>query len=146
MSIANNKKAYHDYFVLEKYEAGIVLMGTEIKSIREGKVNIKDSYARIKDNECLLLNMHISKYKHGNRFNHEEDRERKLLLHKKEIKKLGDIVKKERLSLIPLNIYITKGVAKVEIGLCKGKKLYDKRNSLKEKDQLRRAQSAMKNY
>ena len=129
-----NRKARYDYEIEDEYEAGIVLTGTEIKSIRNGKANIKDSYAIIKNNEAYLLNTHISEYTEGNRFNHEETRTRKLLLHKKEIYKLRDKLEIEGYTLIPLKIYFVKGRAKVLIGVAKGKKLYDKRQSLKEKD------------
>ena len=133
-----NRKARYDYEIEDTYEAGIVLTGTEIKSIREGKVNIKDSYAIIRNNEIYLLNTHISTYKEGNIFNHEEDRTRKLLLHKKEIIKIDNEVTTKRYTLIPLKIYFVRGKAKVELGVCQGKKLYDKRESIKEKDIKRR--------
>lgn len=129
-----NRKASYNYFVEETYEAGIVLTGTEIKSIRQGKCNIKDSYAIIRDNEIYLLNAHISHYEQGNIFNHDETRTRKLLLNKKEILKLNNKVNLEGYTLIPLKIYFVKGRAKVLIGICKGKKNYDKRESIKEKD------------
>lgn len=129
-----NRQANYNYFVLETYEAGIVLKGTEIKSIRNGKCNIKDSYAIIKNDEAFLLNAHISPYENGNIFNHEETRTRKLLLNKKEIFKLRDKVMIEGNTLIPLKIFFSKGKAKVLIGVCKGKKNYDKRESIKEKD------------
>ena len=129
-----NRRAKFDYFIDEAIEAGIVLTGTEIKSIREGKVNIKDSYAIIKNNELYLLNTHISSYEKGNIFNHEEDRTRKLLMHKKEILKLNNKVTLEGYTLIPLKIYFNKGKAKVLIGLCKGKKSYDKRETIKKRD------------
>ncbi|MBQ9854388.1 MAG: SsrA-binding protein SmpB [Bacilli bacterium] len=129
-----NRQANYNYFVLETYEAGIVLKGTEIKSIRNGKCNIKDSYAIIKNDEVFLLNAHISPYENGNIFNHEETRTRKLLLNKKEIYKLRDKVMIEGNTLIPLKIFFSKGKAKVLIGVCKGKKNYDKRESIKEKD------------
>ena len=129
-----NRKARHDYIIEDEYEAGIVLTGTEIKSIRAGKANIKDSYAIIKNEEIFLLNTHISSYEKGNIFNHEENRTRKLLLHKKEIKKLNNKINLEGYTLIPLKIYFIKGKAKVLIGLCKGKKNYDKRETIKERD------------
>ena len=129
-----NRKARYDYEIEDTYEAGIVLTGTEIKSIREGKVNIKDSYAIIRNNEIYLLNTHISTYKEGNIFNHEEDRTRKLLLHKKEIYKIRDKVEKEGYSLVPVKLYLKDGRAKILLGIARGKKLYDKRQSLKEKD------------
>ena len=129
-----NRQASHNYFITDTYEAGIALTGTEIKSIRNGKCNIKDSYAIIKNYEAYLLNAHISAYEQGNRFNHEETRTRKLLLHKKEILKLKDKVELEGYTLIPLKIYFKNGLAKVSLGVCKGKKNYDKKETLKEKD------------
>ena len=129
-----NKKAYFDYFVEREIEAGIVLTGTEIKSIRKGSANLKDCYCRIKDNEVFLLNMFIAKYDEGNRFNHEERRTRKLLLHKREIKKIKDEIMLDGYSLIPLKMYFVKDKIKVLIGVCKGKKLYDKRETIKERD------------
>ena len=138
-----NRQASFNYFVEETYEAGIVLKGTEIKSIRNGKCNIKDSYAIIKNNEAYLLNTHISAYEEGNIFNHEETRTRKLLLHKKEILKLRDKVDLQGLTLIPLKVYFKKNKAKVLLGLAKGKKTYDKRESIKERDIKRNLE---KNY
>ncbi len=129
-----NRKARYDYEIEDTYEAGIVLTGTEIKSIREGKVNIKDSYAIIRNNEIYLLNTHISIYKEGNIFNHEEDRTRKLLLHKKEILKLRDKLEVEGYTLVPLKIYFVKNKAKVLIGVAKGKKNYNKKETIKERD------------
>ncbi len=129
-----NKKAYFDYTILEEIEAGISLVGTEIKSVRKGSVDLKDSFITIKNNEAFILNMYIAKYEQGNIFNHEERRTRKLLLHKKEIKKLKEKVSTEGLTLIPLKLYFKKNYVKVLIGLCKGKKLYDKRASIKERD------------
>ena len=129
-----NKKAYFNYFVIKEIEAGIVLQGTEIKSIRKGSVDLKDSYIRIKNNEIYLINCYIEKYNEGNTFNHEQTRERKLLLHKKEIKKLYEEVMQEGYSLVPLRIYLKDGIAKVLIGLVKGKKLYDKRETIKKRD------------
>ena len=129
-----NRQASHNYFIFDTYEAGIALTGTEIKSIRNGKCNIKDSYAIIKSNEVFLLNAHISSYEGGNIFNHEETRTRKLLLHKKEILKLNDKITLEGYTLIPLKIYFKGSKAKVLIGVCKGKKNYDKKETLKEKD------------
>lgn len=126
-TIARNKKAYHDYFVLETYEAGIELFGTEIKSIRAGRVNLKDSYCSVDGGEMFANGMHISPYEQGNRFNRDPLRKKRLLLHKKEIMKLFGESQQQGLSIIPLEIYITKGRAKLKIGLCKGKKLYDKR-------------------
>ena len=140
-----NRKANYDYQVTETYEAGIVLTGTEIKSIRNGKCNIKDSYAIIKNNEMYLLNTHISLYEEGNIFNHNETRTRKLLMHKKEILKLKDKITLEGYTLIPLKIYFVKSKAKVLIGLAKGKKNYDKRESIKERDIKREIAKDFKN-
>ena len=130
----NNRKAKFDYEIEETIEAGIVLTGTEIKSIRLGKANLKDSYAIIKKNEVFLLGMHISAYKEGNIFNHDELRTRKLLLHKKEILKLNNKITLDGYSLIPIKLYFKGGIAKILLGVAKGKKLYDKRESIKEKD------------
>lgn len=139
----NNRKANYDYEILETIETGIVLTGTEIKSIRNGAANLKDSYAIIKNNEVYLLNMHISHYEEGNIFNHDETRTRKLLLHKKEILKLNDKIKLQGLTLVPLKLYFKKNKAKILIGVAKGKKTYDKRESIKEKDIKRNLE---KNY
>lgn len=146
--IAQNKKTYHDYFIEETYEAGIVLQGTEIKSIRKGSANLKDSFIRIKAGEAFIENMHIAPYDHGNLFNHEPLRTRKLLLHKKQILKLEKEVKIGGYTLVPTKIYFDKGSkAKIEIALAKGKKLYDKRQDLKERDAKRDIEKAMKhNY
>lgn len=129
-----NRVARHDYFILDEIECGIALKGTEIKSIREGKANIKDSYGIIKNGEVFLLNMFISPYKQGNIFNHQETRTRKLLLHKTEIRKLDQSIKLEGNTLIPLKVYFVKGRVKILLGLCKGKKNYDKRETIKERD------------
>lgn len=129
-----NRKASYDYFIDKEIEAGIVLTGTEIKFLRKGSANIKDSYAKIKNDEAYLLNMFIAKYDEGNRFNHEERRTRKLLLHKNEIKRLKEDSDKEGYTLIPLEVYLKNNKAKVKIGVCKGKHNYDKRASLKEKE------------
>lgn len=134
-----NKKAYFDYTVLDSIEAGISLVGTEIKSIRKGSVDLKDTFITIKNNEAFILNMYIAKYEKGNIFNHDERRTRKLLLHKSEIKKLKEKVSTEGLTLIPLKLYFKKNYVKVLVGLCKGKKLYDKRASIKERDLKREA-------
>ena len=142
--VARNKKASHEYFILETYEAGIVLFGTEIKSVRSTKVSIQDAYCEIKNQEMFVQGMHIAPYEKGNIFNHKEERERKLLLHKKEIIKLFSKVKLEGLTIIPLEVYILNGLCKVKIGLCKGKKLYDKRNDLKEKSAQKDIQKNMK--
>ena len=135
--VAQNKKAYHDYFVLEKLEAGIELFGTEVKSIRQGKINLKDSWCSIKDGEMFVNGMHISPYEQGNIFNRDPLRTKRLLLHKKEIRRFYANVKQEGLSIVPLSVYFSKGRAKVEIGLCKGKKLYDKREVAAKKDAQR---------
>lgn len=127
ITVATNKKAYHDYFVLDKYEAGIELFGTEIKSIRAGRVNLKDSFCSVDDGEMYVIGMNISPYEMGNRFNRDPMRKKKLLLHKKEIMKLFGESQQQGLSIVPLELYIKKGRAKLQIGLCKGKKLYDKR-------------------
>jgi SsrA-binding protein len=132
--IATNRKATHDYFILEKYEAGIVLKGTEVKSIRQGKVNLRDSFARIIKGEIFLMNMHISPYTHGNVFNHDPLRDRKLLMHKKEIARLAGKVAQKGLALVPLSLYFKDGRVKVELALVKGKKLYDKREDIKKRD------------
>ncbi len=129
-----NKKAYFDYYILEELEAGIVLLGTEIKAIRKGSVDLKDTFITIKQNEAYIINMYIAKYEEGNIFNHEERRTRKLLLHKKEILKLKEKIKQEGLTLIPLKLYFKKNKVKVLIGIAKGKKLFDKRASIKERD------------
>ncbi len=136
--LVNNKKVAHDYFILETFECGIVLKGTEIKSIRLGKFSIKESYVRVKNFELFIINMHISKYDYGNIFNHDEDREKKLLMEKREIIKLGQKVKLEGLTLVPTKVYLKEGLCKVEIALCKGKKLYDKRESQKTEDVKKR--------
>ncbi len=141
-----NKKAYFDYFIEDTYEAGIVLTGTEIKSIRKGSSNLKDTYARVKNNEIFLINMFIAPYENGNLFNHEERRERKLLLHKKEIYKIRDKVQKEGYSLVPLKLYLKNGKAKILLGVAKGKKTYDKRQALKEKDIKRDLQKTINRY
>ena len=141
-----NKKAKFDYEILDAYEAGIVLTGTEIKSIREGKAQLKDSYAVIKNGEIFLLNMHISHYEQGNIFNHDETRTRKLLLHKKEILKLRDRVEIEGLTLVPIKLYFKGNKAKILIGIAKGKKTYDKRESIKKRDIDRDLKKQFKNY
>lgn len=144
--VSTNRKAYHDYFIEETYEAGITLLGTEVKSLREGKANLKDSYALIKGNEIFLLNCHISPYSHGNIQNHDPLRTRKLLLHRKEINKLWGELTQKGLALIPLKIYFKKGKAKVEIGLCKGKKQYEKREVLKEKEARREIERHLRKH
>jgi len=135
--ISDNRKAYHDYFVEEKLEAGIILTGTEIKSIRNGRVNLKDSYARIENGEVWLYQLHISPYEQGNRFNHDPLRKRKLLLNRSEIIKLIGKVQQQGLTLIPTKIYLKHGLAKIELGVCRGKKNYDKRQDIAERDAKR---------
>lgn len=143
--IANNRKALHEYFVDKRYEAGIVLTGTEIKSIRKGNINIKEGYARIEDGECILFGVHISPYEQGNQFNSPPLRNRKLLLHRQEIRKIMGSLTQKGYTLIPLKVYITKsGIAKVELGLCRGKKIYDKRESIAKKDAKRNIQRELK--
>jgi SsrA-binding protein len=143
-TVANNKKAFHDYFILEKLEAGISLLGTEVKSIREGRINLKDSFALIKGGEPYLLNCHISPYSHGNRENHDPTRERKLLLHQKEIRKLIGKSQEKGLTLVPLRVYLKGGRFKVELGVARGKKTYDKRETERRKEADREAQAAMR--
>lgn len=145
MTEIKNKKAYFDYEILEEIEAGIVLTGTEIKSIRNGNTNLKDSYAVVRNNEVYLLNMHISEYKEGNIFNHEEKRTRKLLLHKKEILKLRDKINLNGYTLVPLKLYFKGNKVKILLGLAKGKKIYDKRESIKERDINREIKKEWKN-
>ncbi|GGD07248.1 single-stranded DNA-binding protein [Pontibacillus chungwhensis BH030062] len=144
-AIAQNRKASHDFFIEDTFEAGIVLKGTEIKSIRAGRVNMKDSFARVSKGEVFLHNMHISPYEQGNQFNHEPTRMRKLLLHRKEINRLIGETQQQGYSLVPLKMYIKNGVAKVLIGLGKGKKKYDKREDLKRKQAKRDIDRAIKN-
>ena len=146
-TIASNKKAYHDYFVLESYEAGIELCGTEVKSLRAGRVNLKDSWCNIVDGEIFVNGMHISPYDHGNIFNRDPMRVRRLLMHKKEILKLFGTLQQQGLSLIPLSLYFKCSKVKVQVRLCKGKKLYDKRASIAERDAKRNMERAFKdNY
>ena len=141
---ANNKKAYHDYFIEEKYEAGIVLHGTEVKSMRMGKCSIKESFIRIENGEIFAYGMHVSPYEKGNIFNKDPLRTKKLLLHKKEINKLMGKIAEKGYTLVPLQVYFKDGRAKVEIGLAKGKKLYDKRQDIAKKDQRREAEKELK--
>ncbi|TGB02274.1 SsrA-binding protein SmpB [Halobacillus salinus] len=143
-TIAQNKKARHDFTIEETFEAGIVLQGTEIKSIRNGRINLKDSFARVNNGEVFLHNMHISPYEQGNIYNHEPTRARKLLLHRKEINQLIGQTQQKGYSLVPLKVYIKNGVAKVLIGLGRGKKKYDKREDLKRKQQNREIDRAIK--
>ena len=141
---ATNKKAFHDYFILEKLEAGIVLVGTEVKSIREARINLKDSYAMIKQGEAFLLNCHISPYSHGNRQNHDPTRTRKLLLHQKEIRKMIGKTQEKGLTLVPLRVYLRRGRIKVELGVARGKKLHDKRETERRKEMDQEARAAMR--
>jgi SsrA-binding protein len=143
-TVAQNKKAYHEYFILETYEAGIELFGTEVKSIRQGNVNLKDSWCGIVNGELFVNNMHISPYEQGNIFNREPRRVRRLLMHKREIRRLKAEVKQQGLALIPLSVYFRKGKAKIKVGLCKGKMLYDKRSVQADRDANRRIDRAMK--
>ena len=142
--IAQNKKAWHDYFIDEKYEAGIALFGTEVKSIRAGAVNLKDSYCSVKDGELFMLGVHISPYEKGNIFNREPRRERKLLMHKREIMKINGMLTQKGYTLIPLSLYFSGKNVKVELGLCRGKKLYDKRDSIAAKEVNREIDRRMK--
>ena len=142
--IANNKKAYHDYFIEEKYEAGISLHGTEVKSLRMGKCSIKESFIRIENGEVLIYGMHISPYEKGNIFNKDSLRVKKLLLHKKEINKMLGKIAEKGYTLVPLRVYFKGSLAKVAIGLAKGKKLYDKRQDIAKKDQRREAEKEFK--
>jgi len=142
--ISTNRKARHDYHIEETYEAGIVLTGTEVKSVRNTRVNLKDSYARVDNGEIFLYNMHISPYEQGNRFNHEPMRVRKLLMHKAEIGRLAGKTQEKGYSLIPLKVYLKKGLVKIELGLAKGKKLYDKRRDIAERDSKREMERAFR--
>lgn len=144
-TIAQNKKAYHDYFVDETYEAGIELFGTEVKSLRQGKANLKDAWCAIQDGEIFVRGMHISPYEQGNIFNRDPMRVRRLLMHKKEIARLFGLVKQEGVALIPLSLYFKGSRVKLQIGLCRGKKLYDKRQSEAAKDAKREIERSMKN-
>ena len=142
-----NKKARYDYFIIEEYEAGIELTGTEVKSVRNGSCNIRDCYGIVKNNEVFLLNMFIDHYKEGNIFNHEETRTRKLLLHKKEINKIKKLIETNGYTLVPLKLYFNqRNKLKVLLGVCKGKKVYDKRETIKERDINREARKNIKNY
>ncbi len=142
--LATNRKAFHEYFVLEKLEAGIALLGTEVKSAREARVNLKDSYAAVKDGEAFLINCHISPYSHGNRENHDPLRRRKLLLHMREIRKLIGKSQEKGLTLVPLRMYLKRGRIKVELGVARGKKLYDKRETERRKEVERETRAAVK--
>jgi len=142
--IASNKKALHDYFILEKFEAGMVLAGTEVKSAREGRVNLKESYALVRDGEAILVGCHISPYSHGNRENQDPTRTRKLLLHRAEIRKLIGKTQEKGLTLVPLRVYLKRGRVKLELGLARGRKLHDKRDAERRKEADREARAAMK--
>ena len=142
--IASNRKAFHDYFVLQKMEAGIALTGTEVKSLREAKVNLKDSYVNVDRGEAWLVGVHISPYTHGNRENHEPERKRKLLLHRREIDKLQAQIVEKGLTIVPLRLYFKSGRVKAEIAVVRGKKLFDKRESEKRRELDREAEAAMK--
>ena len=144
ITVARNKKAYHDYFVVESYEAGIELFGTEVKSVRQGKVNLKDAWCSIDDGEIYVQGMHISPYEFGNIFNRDPLRKRKLLMHKREINKLFGETKQQGYTLIPLSAYFKKGKLKIQVGLCKGKKNYDKREAIAAKDAKREAERALR--
>ena len=142
--IAKNSKAFHDYFIEDRYEAGIALAGTEVKSIRAGSMNLKDSYCTVKDGELFVHSMHISPYEHGNIFNRDPDRDRRLLMHKREIRKLYALIKQDGYTLVPLSVYFRNAKVKVEVGLCKGKKNYDKRDAIAKRDAGREMDRAMK--
>lgn len=146
MVLARNKKAFHDYFIEEKYESGIELIGTEVKSIKAGKVSIKESFVRIIKNEIFVMNMNVTPYEFGNINNKSETRVRKLLLNKKEIEKLQSKIKEQGYTIVPISIYTKNRLVKVEIALAKGKKNYDKRETLKKKDQEREIQKVQKNF
>ena len=144
--IAQNKKAYHDYFVDEKFEAGIALFGTEVKSVRAGAVNLKDSYCEIRGGEIYAVGFHISPYDHGNVFNREPLREKKLLMHKKEILKLHGLVSQKGYTVVPLSLYFSGSRVKMELGLCRGKKLYDKRDDMAKRDADRMMERTFKSF
>ncbi|MDR2939923.1 MAG: SsrA-binding protein SmpB [Clostridiales bacterium] len=142
--LAQNKKAFHDYFIEETYQAGIELVGTEVKSLREGRCNLKDSFVRIENNEAFIFNMHISPYEHGNIFNRDPLRKRRLLLHKKEIFKLLGAITQDGYTVIPIKVYLKASLVKIDIAIAKGKKLYDKRESIAAKDQKRESEKMFK--
>ena len=142
--VATNRKAYHDYHIGETYEAGIALTGTEIKSVRQGMVSLRDSFARVENGEVFLYNMNVSPYEAGNRFNHEPRRTRRLLLHKAEIRKLAVKTQEKGFTLVPVKVYLTDGRAKVELALAKGKRLYDKREDIKKRDVMRQVDRVIK--
>lgn len=144
--VTENRRARHDYHVLERFEAGIALRGTEVKSLRDGKMMLKDSYAEVRQGEMYLVGAHISPYEQGNLYNHEPERARKLLLHKREIVRLGAQVAEKGLTVVPLRVYFTKGIAKVELGLCRGKQTFDKRATVRERDEKRELDRAVKQF
>jgi|SRR5699024_3100950 len=144
--LAQNRKASHDYYILDTVEAGVSLTGTEIKSVRAARINLKDGFAQIRNDEAWLMNVHISPYDQGNQFNHDPLRNRKLLLHKKEIKRLEQETSKKGVTLVPLKVYLKHGFAKVLLGIAQGKRDYDKRESIKRRDQEREIQRTLKNY
>ena len=143
--IATNKKAFHDYFVEEKYECGIALFGTEVKSVRLGKINLKESWAQVRKGEVWVEGMHISPYEQGNVFNRDPLRPKKLLLHRKEIRKLDALVMRQGYTLVPLEVYLKDGLMKVQLGICRGKQLHDKRDSMAKRDSGREIQRALRN-
>lgn len=143
-TVAGNRRVFHDFFVDETVEAGIVLTGTEVKSVRLGKVNLRESYARVEGGQVWLYNAHIAQYEHGNRFNHDPQRPRKLLLHRNEINRLYQNVKKKGIALVPVRMYFKRNHAKLELGLARGKKLYDKRDSIAERDAKREMERALR--
>ncbi len=143
-TVSRNKKAYHDYFVIDSYEAGIELFGTEVKSVRQGKINLKDAWCTIDDGELFVNGMHISPYEFGNIFNRDPLRKRRLLMHKREINRLFGEIKQQGYTLVPLSAYFKKGKLKIQVGLCKGKKNYDKRESIARKDAQREAERALR--
>ncbi|MFQ3582372.1 MAG: SsrA-binding protein SmpB [Chloracidobacterium sp.] len=142
--IASNREAYFDYFILDTYEAGLELVGTEVKALREGRINLKDAYVSIRDGEAWLLDAHISPYSHGNRYNHDPRRTRRLLLHKREIAKLAAATQERGLTVVPTKLYFKRGRAKVEVAIAKGKKTYDKRETERRRDLEREARAALK--
>ena len=144
LAVAQNRKAFHDYFVEERYECGLQLFGTEVKSIRQGRVNLKESWAQIRQGELWVEGMHISPYEQGNQFNRDPLRPKRLLLHKSEIRKLDSLVQRQGYTLIPLSVYLKEGRMKLELGLCKGKQLHDKRDDMAKKDAQREIQRAFR--
>ncbi|MFO7974316.1 MAG: SsrA-binding protein SmpB [Candidatus Hydrogenedentota bacterium] len=143
-TIVKNRRARHEYHILERYEAGIVLQGTEVKSMRAGHINLKDSYAEVKDGEMFLVGVHIAPYEQGNVYNHDPERPRKLLMHKREILRIGQTIAQKGYTLVPLRVYFKNGRAKVEVGLCRGKQTIDKRRTLRQREQEREVDRALK--